>query len=107
MDMQSKRQQEKDTIAYMIRFYCQKQHHSKVLCPQCHELLEYANKRIDLCPFMETKTFCSACKVHCYEKVKRAQIREVMKYSGMRLLFRKPVMVIRHLMVDLKERKTR
>ena len=31
---------------------------------------------------METKTFCSACKVHCYKPEMREQIRTVMRWSG-------------------------
>ena len=26
----------------------------------------YARECSDKCPFMETKTFCSNCRVHCY-----------------------------------------
>ena len=35
------------------------------LCRKCVELNEYARKPSDKCPFMENKTFCSNCKVHC------------------------------------------
>ena len=31
-------------------------------------LKEYAFLRIEHCPLIESKTFCSVCKVHCYEK---------------------------------------
>ena len=62
-----KREKEKQMIKEMISLYCRKNHHSKQLCTDCNELLNYANIRIDKCPFMETKTFCSKCKVHCYK----------------------------------------
>ena len=53
------------------------------LCPECAELnVTYSAKRSDLCPFMETKTFCANCKVHCYKKDMRERIQEVMKFSG-------------------------
>lgn len=36
----------------------------------------YARLRSDKCPFMETKTFCSNCKVHCYkEDIVRRSVR--------------------------------
>lgn len=99
----SKREKEKKVIQYMIRYYCHKKHHQKEPCKACQELISYAYERIDVCPFMETKSFCSNCKVHCYQKEKREQIRNVMRYSGPRMLFHKPVMVIAHLYYSRKE----
>ena len=89
----------------MITYYCHKLHHEKSICPSCQALLDYANQRIDACPFMESKTFCSNCKVHCYQPEKREQIREVMCYAGPRMLFHKPIMAISHVYHQRKERK--
>ena len=36
---------------------------------------------------METKTFCSNCKVHCYKPEMRKKIRAVMRFSGPRMIF--------------------
>ena len=88
----------------MIKLYCRKKHHSKELCENCSELLNYANLRIEKCPFMETKTFCSACKVHCYKKEMREKIREVMKFSGPRMIFYHPILAIKHLTQTIKEK---
>ena len=52
------------------------------LCGECRELLAYAALRTDRCPFMATKTFCSACRVHCYTREKQEKIRAVMRYAG-------------------------
>ena len=52
---------------------------------------------MDSCPFMETKTFCSKCQVHCYKKDMREKIKEVMRFSGPRMLFHHPIIAIRHL----------
>lgn len=101
----TKREQEMKTITYMIAYYCRKQHHEKELCPACRALLEYAKQRITLCPFMETKTFCSACRVHCYQSEKREAIREVMRYSGPRMLLHKPIMALRHIYIEKKEKR--
>lgn len=103
-NLQTKREQEKATIAYMISFYCKKQHASKQLCDECRTLLDYANSRIDSCPFMETKTFCSNCKVHCYQSVMRRNIKEVMRYAGPRMLLHRPIMAMRHVYYQRKER---
>ena len=68
----------------MIALYCRRQHKTPkgTLCPECRQLHDYALTRIDKCPFMETKTFCSACKVHCYKPDMREKIRAVMRWAG-------------------------
>ena len=87
-----KREREKRMVSEMIALYCRKKHHTKGgLCPECADLEAYARMRSDKCPFMETKTFCSNCKVHCYKPVMREKIREVMRFSGPRMLFSHPV----------------
>lgn len=106
MQLNEKRNQEKETIRFMITVYCKKNHKYKQgMCKECQELYEYACKRIDVCPFMETKTFCSSCKVHCYGKEQRDKIREVMRFSGPRMLFYNPTMAIRHMMNTIKNKR--
>ena len=104
--VESKRQCEKETVSQMIALYCKKQHGMKGgLCPDCAALEAYARQRSDKCPFMETKTFCSNCRVHCYKPEMRDKIRAVMRFSGPRMLFVHPVMAIRHVIESKKERK--
>ncbi len=105
MAMKTKREREKETVSLMIALYCRKKHGSKTLCPDCAALDAYARLRSDKCPFMETKTFCSSCKVHCYKKDMRERIREVMRFSGPRMLFHHPIMAIRHVIECKKEKK--
>lgn len=105
-DTQSKREREKEIVSEMIRLYCKKQHKTKAgLCEECERLNAYARLRSDKCPFMETKTFCSNCKVHCYKPEMREQIRAVMRFSGPRMIFTHPVMAIRHVIESKKEKK--
>lgn len=104
--VESKRQREKEMVSQMIALYCRKQHHSKGgLCPECAELAEYARQRSDKCPFMETKTFCSNCKVHCYKPQMREKIRAVMRFSGPRMLLYHPAAAIRHLIETRREKR--
>ncbi len=104
--IESKREREKKTVAFMIKLYCNKKHGTKdVLCADCQALSDYAQMRSDKCPFMETKTFCSNCKVHCYKPEMREKIREVMRFSGPRMLFYHPIMAIRHVIESKKEKK--
>lgn len=81
----------------MIEIYCKgNKHGNNILCNKCEKLLDYAHSRIDSCPFIEKKTFCSNCKVHCYNEEMRERIKTVMKYSGPRILLYHPVMAIKH-----------
>ena len=103
--IEKKRSEEKKMVQQMIAIYCRKKHHTRDLCPECQKLADYACQRIDRCPFMETKTFCSACKVHCYQKENREKIREVMRFAGPRMLFVHPIMAIKHVVVTRKAKK--
>lgn len=97
MPRADKRDREKQVVSCMIALYCRHKHHTqKGLCPDCAALEAYARQRIDHCPFMQTKTFCSQCAVHCYQAEMRAKIREVMRFSGPRMLWRHPILVVRH-----------
>lgn len=109
MYISKKREDEKEVIKKMIEIYCKGNKHKiddgTEVCNECSKLLDYAHQRVDKCPFMETKTFCSACKVHCYKKDMKEQIRNVMKYSGPRMLFIDPGLTLKHAMITLKSKK--
>lgn len=102
MDLKTKKEREKATVSLMIAIYCRKKHKGEDLCPECAALDVYARLRSDKCPFMETKTFCSKCKVHCYKADMREKIREVMRFSGPRMIFHHPIMAIRHVIESRK-----
>lgn len=104
--IEAKREREKAMVSQMIALYCRKQHGTRGgLCPDCAALDAYARMRSDKCPFMETKTFCSNCKVHCYKPDMREKIRLVMRFSGPRMLFHHPVAAVRHVIETKKEKK--
>ena len=105
MDIQTKREREKQLVSRMITVYCKKNHGGKGLCPDCAALAAYARQRSDRCPFMETKTFCSNCKVHCYKPEMREKIRKVMIFSGPRMIFYHPVVAVRHVIETKKEKR--
>lgn len=105
-NVSDKRNWEKELVSEMIALYCKKCHHTRSgLCEECSALDEYARKRSDLCPFMETKTFCSNCKVHCYKPEMREKIRTVMRFSGPRMIFYHPITACRHLYESKKEKR--
>lgn len=83
----------------MIRIYCRTKHKSKgMLCKECQALEEYAHSRLERCPFQEEKPACKDCSIHCYKPDYKERIREVMRFSGPRMLFYHPVEAIRHLL---------
>lgn len=55
------------------------------LCSECAKLLRHALVKRLHCP-MDPKPACKHCPNHCYHPKYREAIREVMKYSGMRMV---------------------
>ncbi len=103
---EKKRHDELQAVTRMICIYCRGQHdHNGSLCKDCQELMDYARSRIEHCPFMETKTFCSNCKAHCYKPLMREKIKDVMRFSGPRLLFRHPILAISHVVDTIKNKR--
>lgn len=103
-----RRQREKLTISYMIALYCKGNHREEPkskssycgeeVCLQCAQLDAYAVLRTQRCRKMEEKTSCEECENHCYAPEMRKQIREVMRYSGPRMLLHHPIAAFRHVM---------
>lgn len=104
---EKKRIKEEKVVVEMIRIYCHGNHSTKgkTMCQECTELAEYAVSRSEKCPFMEQKTFCSNCKVHCYSPEMREKIRRVMRYSGPRIMLHHPVMAVWHAVTSMQEKK--
>ena len=86
----------------MIYVYCRLNHHTRDLCPECRELFDYANNRIEKCPFKSEKPTCVNCKVHCYRKNEKERIRQVMRFAGPRMLYYHPILAILHLIENRK-----
>lgn len=90
---------EAKTVRAMIIMYCLSHHQGskQQLCSACRQVEQYALARIDKCPWGELKPVCSTCEVHCYKLDMREQIKEIMRYSGPRMLRHHPVLAIRYL----------
>ncbi|MCG7408205.1 nitrous oxide-stimulated promoter family protein [Paenibacillus sp. ACRRX] len=102
---------EKATLTYMIRIYCCAHHQHETidrnletgLCDSCAELTRYAYKRLSHCQFGENKPTCGKCPIHCYKPDMREHIKQVMRYAGPRMVYRHPIMAIRHLISSLQQ----
>lgn len=102
-----KQQKEIEVVTMMIRLYCHKKHKSKhgELCQDCQALLEYMKLRRSKCPFGDQKPFCSNCKIHCYKADMREKMRQVMRFSGPRMLFHHPVVALKHVAETVKYKR--
>ena len=98
-------QRDLKTLARFISVYCQGKHPHAVkalttlrthdvaalagrdvfLCDDCRKLLMHAFTKRSHCP-MHPKPACKHCPSHCYHPTYRQQIREVMRYSGRKIL---------------------
>ena len=89
---------EKRVVRTMIGIFCRAHHGSRSgVCKECEELASYYERRVERCPLGEAKRSCKICKIHCSEPLHQDRIREVMRYAGPRMIFRHPLMALRHL----------
>ena len=119
MTIEEKRQFESRILYQILVIYCKGKHRvvrkrleppsgqdmAADLCDECQELYAYAEARVAHCPHMERKTFCSVCPTHCYQKDYRVRIREVMKYVGSRMLLHAPILVLKHMYYEWREKR--
>lgn len=98
---------EQKVIRILIGIYCEGKHGSAkgALCETCEDLNNYAQERIMRCPHGEEKTFCANCSTHCYRATPREKVKEVMRYSGPRIMKSHPILGIMHLVENRKEKK--
>jgi uncharacterized membrane protein YgcG len=100
---------EERTLAAMVALYCRDHHGPEAArdaagaCAECAELLAYARLRLERCRYGAEKPTCAVCPTHCYKPAMRERVREVMRYSGPRMLRVHPVLAVAHL-VDGRRR---
>jgi hypothetical protein len=94
---------EKKTVRAMVGLYCRDRHGTVGLCGECSELLNYAERRLDLCPYGSGKPACTACPIHCYRPEPRERMRDIMRHAGPRMLGEHPYLAVRHL-IDERRR---
>ena len=65
---------EKRTIAFMIRLYCRHRLHQ------------------------QEPSECKRCPCHCYAPEQRERVRQIMRWTGPRMILYAPLEVLRHLL---------
>lgn len=93
---------EKSTVSLMIAYYCRQHHHTEGLCEECQGLKDYAFGRIRNCVLLPGKPVCASCHIHCYKPSMREAIRNVMRYSGPRMMLRHPVRGMIYMLIKKK-----
>ena len=87
---------EKQTIEKMVRLFCRHRLHQDTPSEEYLHLTEYALKRLDHCRFGNNKPACKNCPIHCYAPKERAMVREIMRWTGPRMMLYAPLDAIRH-----------
>ena len=84
------------TMGKMVGIYCTAHHGARDLCEDCSKFLDYAEVRLEKCPYGEDKPTCANCPVHCYKTEYREHAKRIMRYAGPRMLLRHPLLTIAH-----------
>ncbi len=107
--MSPKQLKDINMLALFVSVYCA-DHHShevrtffkseyvkgeRIYCAACTEFLEYAINRRLCCPLAD-KPSCKSCHVHCYRPGHREKVKEIMRYSGKKLITRGRIDLLFH-----------
>lgn len=91
------------TLRNLFGIYCRKNHAPEkgVLCSSCQSELKYAVHKTKICTEKDMGKTCSECRVHCFEPEHREKIREIMRFSGPRLMWSHPLLSMRYVFIKL------
>jgi hypothetical protein len=96
------------TMQCMVEIYCRDHHggdHGSGVaspCDECRGFLDYAEQRLEKCPYGEKKPTCARCPIHCYKRAQREQAKVIMRYAGPRMTLRHPWLSLTHLLDKLR-----
>ena len=94
------------TMGCMVKIHCTGHQHARSagrdVCHDCEAFLAYAARRLEKCPYGEEKPTCATCPIHCYKTQPRALAREIMRYAGPRMLWRHPLLSVRHVLDKMR-----
>ncbi len=98
------KQQKKDIrlIGKFVEVYCAGKHMGvekhpfllpealgkRQMCAECAGFMTYAVARRLKCPLEAEKPSCKHCRIHCYAAPQLAKVKEIMAYSGRKLMMR-------------------
>lgn len=91
-------EREKQTVSRMIQLYSLHKLKTESLPEELKELELYAHNKLNKCKFQEKKPQCKKCPIHCYKPDMRNKIREIMRWTGPRMIIYSPINAIKHLL---------
>jgi len=100
-------EREKQTVRLMIELYCRHYLKHETMSDEYRQLSEYACSRLDHCRYGEKKTACKDCPTHCYAPEQRQAIREVMRWTGPRMIIYSPRAAFEHVIQRIRTRNNK
>jgi hypothetical protein len=94
---------ERETVRVMVEMYCTHHHGEEGLCQECSALADYADRKLDLCPYGPEKPTCTNCPIHCYREEPRERMRQVMRFAGPRMVKTHPILAVMHIFDGKRE----
>lgn len=61
----------------MVGIYCSAHHEASHLGDDCARILDYAEVRLEKCPYGEDKPMCANCPIHFFKPQFREQARQI------------------------------
>lgn len=105
--IKSRIEREKITVGAMVKLYCKLNHNTHgILCDECGTMFDYVMLKLDKCPFEEDKPTCLNCSIHCYKSAEREKIREIMRFSGPKMIWHHPILAMLHLIDNRRSKKS-
>jgi predicted amidophosphoribosyltransferase len=95
-------QREHRTMSAMVGIYCRDHHGGDAPCAECQSFLDYAERRLEKCPYGEAKPTCARCPIHCYKPAQRERAKVVMRYAGPRMTLSHPWLAFLHVLDKLR-----
>lgn len=93
---------EQRTMVRMVEIWCADRHGHPSPCAECRAFLDYAEQRLEKCPYGPAKPTCARCPVHCYRHEQRELARRIMRHAGPKMLLRHPWLTVMHLVDKLR-----
>ena len=98
---------ELETFRCMTAIYCRDHHPAENrsgtrMCKECTQFMQYAERRLQKCPYGQAKPTCAKCPVHCYKVKQREHARDIMRHAGPKMPIQHPLRSLGHLFDKLR-----
>lgn len=95
-------EQEKTTMRLMVSLYGKHCSKPAASAQELEALAAYAARRLDHCHWGQQKPNCHDCPVHCYAPQQRELMRQVMRWTGPRMLRYAPIEAMRYMIRKIR-----